>query len=84
LWYPIKAHLAVRALKETARGMGDTPHMECGDIQTPPGTGRHVQRHRLLIFNTPFMVPERIEGLLELLQEKMGLYETRSEWIVSE
>ncbi len=81
LWYPIKSHLAVTALKDAARAL-NLPRTWCVE------TLRH-QRFQadsfngsgLILFNAPYQIPERIEALLPLLKAKMSLWECPTEWL---
>ena len=81
LWYPIKAHLAVAALRErpgTSRsggpGRGNT-HLPRDRPETLNGCG-------VIIFNAPYSVPERVEAVLPILKGSMSLYGTACGWEV--
>lgn len=82
IWYPIKSHLAVDHMKRAAFSL-NMPRTWCVETLLHPrrqeGTFNGCG---LLIFNTPFQLPERMMALMPLLSAKMGLLETPSEWIV--
>lgn len=83
LWYPIKAHLPTDAMKEAAREAG-FPRTWCVEtLMHPRGTLERFNGSGLLIFNTPYQVPERMEALLPLLTTHMGLHAAETRWITS-
>lgn len=81
IWYPIKSHLAVDAMKNAARELG-LPRTWCLETlrhsRTQEGT---FNGSGLIVFNTPYQVPERIEAILPLLEERLGLLESEREWL---
>lgn len=84
LWYPIKAHLAIDRIKEAATELG-MPRTWCFEaMRHPRNQPESFNGSGLLIFNTPFQIPERITALMPLLSQKMGLIETPSSWLVSD
>lgn len=84
LWYPIKAHLAVSALKEAARNLGLHRTWNVEIFKHPPAQADTFNGTGLLVFNAPFGVAERMQSLLPLLKDAMGLYDTNTRWIVGD
>lgn len=81
IWYPIKSHLGVEEMKRAARGLG-LPRTWCLETLLHPRRQKDTFNGcGLVIFNTPYQVPERIEAMLPFLTKKMGLVETPSEWL---
>ncbi len=84
LWYPIKEHLDVAGLKDAAKHL-NLPRTWCfetlinprAQIGTFNGSG-------LIVFNTPFTVPERMAALCPILQSRLGLIETSCTWLTQE
>ncbi|MBI4725504.1 MAG: 23S rRNA (adenine(2030)-N(6))-methyltransferase RlmJ [Rhodomicrobium sp.] len=82
LWYPIKAHLPVDALKEAARALA-LPRTWCAEILIQPrNQAETLNGCGLIVFNAPYTVPERAGALLPYLKEAMNLHETASAWVV--
>jgi 23S rRNA (adenine2030-N6)-methyltransferase len=82
LWYPIKAHLPVGALKAAARVLS-LPRTWCLEaLILPREQPETLNGCGLIVFNVPYTVPERIEALLPFLKDAMGLHETVCEWLV--
>ncbi len=83
IWYPIKAHLAVDAMKAAAHAAG-FPRTWCVETLR---YGRNVpdvfNGCGMIVFNTPYHVPERMTALLPLLADKMQLCETPVQWITA-
>lgn len=81
LWYPIKEHLNVAGLKNAAKDL-NLPRTWCFETLIHPrrqiGT---FNGSGLIVFNTPFGIPEKIEALSPFLRDKMGLIEASCEWI---
>lgn len=81
LWYPIKAHLPIDAMQEAAREAA-FPRTWCVEtFRHPRDTLDSFNGSGLLVFNAPYMLPERMEALLPFLTARMGLYATESHWI---
>lgn len=82
IWYPVKSHLAIDKMKRAALSLG-LPRTWC--IETMLHPRRQEDSFNgcgLIIFNTPFQIPERMMALMPLLSQKMGFSETPSAWIV--
>ncbi len=82
LWYPIKEHLPVAALKDAARNLAfrrtwcvETLILPRDRLETLNGCG-------VLVFNAPYTVPERVEALLSVLKDAMSLYGAACGWEV--
>jgi 23S rRNA (adenine2030-N6)-methyltransferase len=78
MWYPVKSHLPVAALKETALALSfprtwfvETLILPRNQVETLNGCG-------LIVFNAPYTVPERVEALLPFLGRVLSLHETSS------
>ncbi len=84
VWYPIKAHLAVEKIKREAQSLS-FPRTWCMEtMQHPRKQEGTFNGSGLLIFNAPFQIPERLTAVLPLLQERIGLLETPTSWIVED
>lgn len=84
LWYPIKSHLMVDALKEAAAELGLRRTWCVETLKFPRDRRECFNGCGIIIWNTPYQIPERIEALLPLLQDKMGLYACDSQWLTEE
>ena len=82
LWYPIKAHLPVAALKDEARNLALPRTWSVETLMFPRTQADTLNGCGLTVFNAPFTVPERIDALLPALKEAMNLHETASAWEV--
>ena len=81
IWYPIKSHLAVEEMKDAAAELG-LPRTWCVETMLYPRRQKEsFNGCGLIVFNAPYQVPERIEALLPLLREEMGLCEASSTWL---
>jgi 23S rRNA (adenine2030-N6)-methyltransferase len=81
LWYPIKAHLAVEDMKGAARLLG-LPRAWCVEtLLYPRRQAESFNGCGLVIFNAPYLIPERLEAMLPFLSRKMGLTDTPTEWL---
>lgn len=81
IWYPIKANSAVADLKDAARDL-DLHRTWCFEtLKYPARQEITFNGSGLIIFNTPFMIPERVENLIPLLKEKMGLHAAETSWL---
>lgn len=84
LWYPIKAQQGVARMKHAATELG-LPRTWCVETLLHPrdqpvtfnGSG-------LILFNAPYMVPERMTALLPFLKTRMGLVDTAAGWLTPE
>lgn len=84
LWYPIKAHLPVDALKEAAKSLAFR-RTWCVEILVGPRTRPETLNGcGLIIFNTPYTVPERVEAVLPFLKDALRLHDGCSEWEIAE
>jgi 23S rRNA (adenine2030-N6)-methyltransferase len=73
LWYPIKAHLPVRELKESAASLGLDDTWAIDVLKYPAHQPETFNGSGLILFNAPYQVPERVQALLPLLQDRLGL-----------
>jgi 23S rRNA (adenine2030-N6)-methyltransferase len=81
IWYPIKSHLAVDEMKRAARALA-LPRTWCVETMLHPRRQKETFNGcGLILFNAPYLVPERMQALLPLLSEKTGLIDTPSEWL---
>ena len=81
VWYPVKSHLAVDEMKRAARALA-LPRTWCVETLLHPRRQKETFNGcGLVLFNAPYQVPERMEAMLPLLAEKMGLIETPCEWL---
>jgi 23S rRNA (adenine2030-N6)-methyltransferase len=80
LWYPIKAHLPVGALKAAARDLSLPRTWWVETLISPRNQAETLNGCGLIVFNAPYGVPERIETLLPFLKDAMSLHETASGW----
>ena len=83
LWYPIKSHLPIAALKKAAQELGIHRTWCVETMLYPAYTPDRFNGSGLIIFNTPFTIPERVADVLPILQEKMGLCETQTQWLTN-
>jgi 23S rRNA (adenine2030-N6)-methyltransferase len=82
LWYPIKAHLPVTALKDAARNLAFRRTWCVETLILPRDRPETLNGCGVIIFNAPHTVPERVEALLPLLKGAMSLYDTACGWEV--
>ncbi len=73
IWYPIKAHLPVKELKESAALLGLPDTWAIDILKYPADQPETFNGSGLILFNAPFQIPERIAALLPLLQDRLGL-----------
>lgn len=81
IWYPIKAHLAVDDLKEAAAELGLPRTWSIEALTHPRYRTESFNGSGLIIFNAPYLVPEKLQGLAPFMAARMGLAETPSEWL---
>ena len=82
LWYPVKAHLPVAALRDTARSLAFRRTWWAEMLILPRDRPETLNGCGVIIFNAPHTVPERVEALLPLLKGAMSLYDTACGWEV--
>jgi 23S rRNA (adenine2030-N6)-methyltransferase len=83
IWYPIKSHLAVDDLKQAAKDL-DMKRTWCFEtLAYPRNQEGTFNGSGLIIMNTPYMIPERIEALFPLLKDKMGLFAVEQSWLTA-
>ena len=82
LWYPIKAHLPVAALKDAVRTLAVRRTWAVEALIGPRGQAETLNGCGVIVFNAPYSVPERVEALLPVLQDAMSLYGTTCGWEV--
>ena len=74
LWYPVKAHLPVAALKEAAAAL-DLPDTWAIDVfRHPPAQPETFNGSGLILFNAPYQVPQRLEALIPMLSSRLALH----------
>ncbi len=73
LWYPIKAHLPVQELKDSAASIGIPDTWAVDVFKYPASQPETFNGSGLILFNAPYQLPERVEALLPLLRERLGL-----------
>jgi 23S rRNA (adenine2030-N6)-methyltransferase len=84
LWYPIKAHLPIAALKEAVRSLSLPRTWSVETLILPRNQAETLNGCGLIVFNAPYSVPDRVAALLPVLKETLNLHETASHWEVSE
>lgn len=82
IWYPVKAHLPVGGLKEAARALGLPRTWVCETLLHPRGQEGVLNGCGVIVFNAPYMMPERMAALLPYLCEKMELFDAPHSWLV--
>lgn len=82
VWYPIKAHLAVDALKDAAHALALPRTWFVEALVCPRKQPLSFNGCGLLLFNTPYTIPERMQRILPFLEQAMQLHDTASGWIV--
>jgi len=82
LWYPIKAHLPVKELKEAAQALGLRRTWFVEALICPRDRPESLNGCGVIVFNAPYTAPERTEALLPYLKEAMTLHEAASGWLV--
>jgi 23S rRNA (adenine2030-N6)-methyltransferase len=82
LWYPIKSHLPVAALKEAARPLAVRRTWCVEALILPRDQPETLNGCGLIVFNAPYTVPERMEALLPFLKDAMSLYDVSTVWEV--
>jgi 23S rRNA (adenine2030-N6)-methyltransferase len=81
LWYPIKAHLPVEALKDAVRDLS-FPRTWCIEaLLHPAKQAETFNGSGLILFNAPFGVPERVAALLPYLKDRLGLHAHPHAWL---
>ncbi|MBC8049322.1 MAG: 23S rRNA (adenine(2030)-N(6))-methyltransferase RlmJ [Chitinophagales bacterium] len=81
LWYPIKAHLPIEALKSAARALGLPRTWFVEALILPRNQPDTLNGCGLLVFNAPFTIPEKVAGVLPYLRQALDLHATASGWI---
>jgi 23S rRNA (adenine2030-N6)-methyltransferase len=84
VWYPIKAHLPVAALKQAARDLGlrRTWFMEA--LVLPRDRPESFNGSGVIVFNAPYTVPERVEALAPVLKDALKLHGVASGWLTED
>jgi len=81
IWYPIKTHLAVAALKQAARDL-NFPRTWCIEaFQHPPDTPDLFVGSGVIVMNAPYQIPERTHALIPFLTQAMGLHSITTDWL---
>lgn len=80
VWYPIKAHLPVEALKEAARAAAFPRTWFVETLVSPRAQAETLNGCGLTLFNAPYSIPERVEALLPFMAAAMNLHDTASGW----
>jgi 23S rRNA (adenine2030-N6)-methyltransferase len=81
LWYPVKAHLAVEAMKRAAADSGFARVWFIETLLHPRPVPDVFNGSGLIVFNAPYRLPERMDALIPYLKENLGFVETRSDWL---
>lgn len=81
IWYPIKAHLGVEPMKRAAAGAGFARTWCVETLLHPRSAPERFNGCGMLVFNTPYLVPERMEAMLPFLKARLELFETQSTWL---
>lgn len=84
LWYPIKAHLGVDRMKEAAAALNLPRTWFVETLLHPRTQPQTFNGSGLIVFNAPYLVPERMSGLLPLLKDRMGLHDSLAGWLTSQ
>jgi 23S rRNA (adenine2030-N6)-methyltransferase len=80
LWYPIKAHLPIDRLKEAARALCLPRTWSIEVFILPSDQPLTLNGCGIIVFNMPYLVPERIAALLPVLKERLSLRATATTW----
>lgn len=84
LWYPIKPHLMVEEMKEAAVELGIRRTWCAETLQYPRNQSDCFNGCGLIVWNAPYLIPERFTALLPLLKARMGLHEADTQWLVGD
>ena len=90
IWYPVKDNFPSSALHDAATelGLNRTWMCEHHDANLPPlpnsdrGDRKRMRSTGLIVFNTPYMVPERMEAAMAELAPLIG-GKTRTGWLTA-
>jgi len=83
LWYPIKSHLMVDELKQASRDLG-LPRTWCVEtLMHPRDQSESFNGSGLIVFNAPYLIPERMTAVLPFLARQMSLHATHEEWLTA-
>ncbi|MBC8050977.1 MAG: 23S rRNA (adenine(2030)-N(6))-methyltransferase RlmJ [Chitinophagales bacterium] len=84
LWYPIKAHLQVDELKAAARALG-MPRTWFSEILVSPREQPNTMNGcGIIVFNAPYMAPERMEQSLAFMKASMSLHDISAGWLIED
>ncbi|MGA7326820.1 MAG: 23S rRNA (adenine(2030)-N(6))-methyltransferase RlmJ [Rhodomicrobium sp.] len=81
IWYPIKAHLPVEALKDAARRLSFPRTWSLEILVLPRNQPDTLNGCGLIVFNAPFTAPEQVEALLPFLKGAMNLHGVAADWL---
>jgi 23S rRNA (adenine2030-N6)-methyltransferase len=81
LWYPIKAHLPVAALRDAAAGLALPRTWVAEALIAPRGQADSLNGCGVIVFNAPFTIPERMGALLQHLAREMTLHGVERSWL---
>ncbi len=84
IWYPIKANSNTPALFDAAVDLNLSRVWTSEFLMHRRGTPDSFNGSGLMIVNTPFQIPERIETLAPLLCDALGGLEITSNWLTAE
>lgn len=84
MWYPIKAHLPVEALKRAAREVGFARTFVLEALVGPRDAPLTLNGCGLILFNAPYTVPERLEAVCDHLERALHLHRTVRDWLVGD
>jgi 23S rRNA (adenine2030-N6)-methyltransferase len=82
LWYPIKAHLPVAALREAAQSLGLPRTWAVEALIRPREQANTLNGCGVIVFNAPYSIPERVEALFPYLGRAMSLHEISAAWLL--
>jgi 23S rRNA (adenine2030-N6)-methyltransferase len=81
LWYPVKAHLPVAALRDAAAGLALPRTWLAEALIAPREQADTLNGCGVIVFNAPYTIPERMETLLPHLARAMTLHGVERSWL---
>lgn len=84
IWYPIKAHSATHELFEAAKQLGFSRVWVGEFLKFPRNKPDSFNGCGVMILNTPFQIPERVEALAEELRQSLNGVEIVSQWLTEQ
>ncbi len=83
IWYPIKSHLPIGDLMTAAQDLGMPRTWFFETLINPRHQPETLNGCGVIVFNSPYLVPEQIENTLPWMAQKMGLFQTPNGWITA-